>query len=71
MVSRLIQHTPRSRKSRIELQTHIISYMYVVYRGQSVGSLHKHSCEMEIETISAKHESLCEGSAAITKLLGI
>ena len=32
--------------------------MYVVYREQSVGSLHKHSWEMEIETISAKCKSL-------------
>ena len=32
--------------------------MYVVYREQSVGSLHKHSRGMEIETISAKCKSL-------------
>ena len=29
-------------------------YVYVVYREQSVGSQHKHSSEMEIETFSTK-----------------
>ena len=32
-------------------------HIYVVYREPSVGSLHKHSSEIEIETISAKFKS--------------